>query len=465
MVEMIADAIRALPGIFASYVVPFFLAITLLVFVHEAGHFLFAKLFGMGVERFSIGFPPKILGKRIGNTEYVLGLTLLGGYVKISGMVDESMDTSRLDKPPEPSEFRAKPVWQRMIVISGGVAFNLALAVAIFTGLRMWKGETVIPAENIEAVFVAEGSVAYEMGLRTGDRLLAANGEPLERYEDFKSIEAVAADRFAITALRGADTLVAQGPEDIFTQINRRGPGLGVYIAPALLGGVMQDTPADSIGLQPGDRIVAMDGEEVRFWEEMTERVQASEGNPVTIRWRRPHPLQEGVFSTFEAQAAPALQDGNYLLGVYAADADRLAEEFGAVQRRFGPFAALAGGAGDTWTNARVIVVSLGRIVAGRENFRDNLGGPIMIAQVVNRAAAGGAALFWEIIALLSITLAILNILPFPALDGGHLVFLAYEGIVRKKPPLRLRIITQYAGMFLLLAFMVFLVFNDILRL
>ena len=272
--EMIVEIFRAIPGILLSYVVPFLLAITLLVFVHEMGHFLFAKLFGMRVDRFSIGFPPKILKKQIGETEYVLGATPIGGYVKIVGMVDESMDTDGLKEAPKPWEFRAKPVWQRMIVISAGVVFNILLAFAIFSGLRLSYGETTIPAENIETVFVADSSIAYDMGLRTGDRLLAVNGEPLERYEDFESIESLVADPFTVTALRGGDTLVARGPEDIFTQINRRRSRLGVHIAPAVLGAVMQDSPADSIGLRPGDRIVAMDGEEVRFWAEMTQRIQ-----------------------------------------------------------------------------------------------------------------------------------------------------------------------------------------------
>lgn len=463
--EIIVEIFRAIPGILLSYVVPFLLAIALLVFVHEMGHFLFAKLFGMRVERFSIGFPPKILKKQIGETEYVLGATPIGGYVKIVGMVDESMDADGLNEAPKPWEFRAKPVWQRMIVISAGVAFNVLLAFAIFTGLRLSYGETTIPAENIDAVFVADSSIAYDMGLRTGDRLLAVNGEPLKRYEEFESIESLAADPFTVTALRGSDTLVARGPEDIFTQINRRGARLGVYIAPAVLGAVMQDSPADSIGLLPGDRIVALDGEEIRFWAEMTGRIQAAEGSPVTIRWRRPDTSAAGAFSVSEARVAPVLQEDGYLLGVYGPGADRLALEFGAVQRRFGLFEAAGAGMGDTWTNARVIVLSLGRIFTGRENFRENLGGPIMIAQVINQAAEVGAGLFWEIVAMLSITLAIINILPVPALDGGHLVFLMYEGIVRREPSLRFRMVTQQVGMVLLLAFMVFLVFNDILRL
>lgn len=463
--EMIVEIFRMIPGILLSYVLPFLLAITLLVFVHEMGHFLFAKLFGMRVDRFSIGFPPKILKKQIGETEYVIGATPLGGYVKIAGMVDESLDTGDLDKAPESWEFRSKPVWQRMIVISAGVVFNMLLAFLIFTGLRLSYGETNIPADNIDAIFVADTSIAYDMGLRTGDRLLAVNGEPLERYEDFESIESLVADPFTVTVLRGQDTLLARGPEDIFTQINRRGPRLGVYIAPAVVGGVMQNTPADSIGLQVGDRIVSIADEEIRFWAEMTEYIRRTEGDQVMVRWQRPDSAGVDALPVYEALVTPVLREEGYLLGVYRPGADILAEEFGAVQRRFSLFEAVGAGIGDTWSNTRVIVLSLGRIFTGRENLRENLGGPIMIAQVINQATEVGAALFWDIVAMLSITLAIINILPIPALDGGHLVFLMYEGVVRREPSLRFRMITQQVGMFLLLAFMVFLVFNDILRL
>src|SRR5690606_39035832 len=151
----------------ASYIFWVILAIMILVFVHELGHYLFAKLFKMRVDRFSIGFPPKIFGKRVGETEYVIGATPLGGYVKIAGMVDESMDTDFAQSEPKPWEFRSKPVWQRLIVITAGVAFNVLLAFFIFAGLKLAYGEDYIPAENIEGVYVEENSLAYNMGLRT----------------------------------------------------------------------------------------------------------------------------------------------------------------------------------------------------------------------------------------------------------------------------------------------------------
>ena len=176
-----------------SYAFWVLLAITILVFVHEMGHFLFAKLFNMRVDRFSVGFPPKIFGKKIGETEYVIGATPLGGYVKIAGMVDESMDTDFTGSEPEPWEFRSKPVWQRIVVITAGVIFNVLLACIIFIGLKYVYGESYIPAENVRSVYVAEGSLAYEMGLRTGDRIVEVSGNEPERFSDLLDVQALLA--------------------------------------------------------------------------------------------------------------------------------------------------------------------------------------------------------------------------------------------------------------------------------
>ena len=163
---------------FLPYVGWVLLAIMILVFIHELGHFLFAKLFKMRVDKFSVGFPPKLIGKTIGETEYVLGLTPLGGYVKIVGMVDESMDTDQLSEEPKPYEFRAKPVWQRILVITGGVMFNIILADLIFISLTALYWKSYIPP--VGAVQVLEGSVAHTMGLRTGDLISAVNGKPVD---------------------------------------------------------------------------------------------------------------------------------------------------------------------------------------------------------------------------------------------------------------------------------------------
>jgi len=471
------------------------LAITVLVFVHELGHFLTAKYFGMRVERFSVGFPPTIFGRQRGDTEYVIGATPLGGYVKISGMIDESLDTDHVEEEPDPWEFRAKPVWQRIVVISAGVVFNAILAVVIFAGIQWSEGETYIPAQNVEQVYVEEGSVAYEVGLRTGDQILEVNGRAFERFEQISPSSVVASDSLTVTVRRDGETTRLVGPSNIITRLSRaqnsgQNAGMGYFpglgFLPSLIGNVQKDSPADSIGLRPGDRILAIDDDTVRFWQEMSHLIQESEGNPVSFRWRRPDSLatpdtaagpatlvrQTDGAAVFEATTTPMyLEDGDrYVLGVQSAGANpttqrMLYSELGVKEVAFGPGEAFVGGLRSVWENTRNIVVTLQRVITGRDDFRESLGGPVMIAKVTSEAADRGPVVFWRLVAILSVTLAIMNILPIPALDGGQLLFLLYEAVTRRRPSVRVRLVAQQVGMILLLGFMAFLIFNDILRL
>ncbi|MFW5972883.1 MAG: RIP metalloprotease RseP, partial [Bacteroidota bacterium] len=415
-----------------SYIFWVILAITILVFVHEMGHFLFAKLFKMRVERFSVGFPPKVFGRTIGGTEYMIGATPLGGYVKISGMVDESMDTDFEASEPQPWEFRAKPVWQRIIVITAGVVFNVLLAFFIFAGLKAAYGDDYVPADQIDAVYVADDSVADEMGLQTGDRIVAVSGQELERYDDLLGLEHLMSDPMTITVERDGERLTLTGPDDIMTQLNRAG-GFGISVHPSLIGSVRSNSAAAEAGLQPGDRIVALDGEPVRFWAQITEHMQAHGGDTLSVSYvRAPSDAVIAERSGGDLQTVevvPRQENDQYLLGVGVPTPEMLWAEYGREHRSYGPGEAVVAGLEDTWINSKVIVTSLARVFSGRENFRENVGGPIAIAQVTKQAADAGAFFFWKIVAMLSITLAIMNILPVPALDGGHLVFLIYEGI------------------------------------
>lgn len=471
----------------------FLVALTILVFVHELGHFLTAKYFGMRVERFSIGFPPTILGRTYGATEYAVGATPLGGYVKISGMIDESLDTDHVEEDPDPWEFRAKPVWQRIVVISAGVIFNAILAILIFGGITWSAGDTFIPAENVEQVYVEEGSVAYDVGLRTGDRIVRVNGEQFERFDQVTPSSLIAADSLTITVVRDGARETLVGPSNIISRLSRARddertsrylPGLGFQ--PPLIGGVVKGTPADSVGLQVGDRIVTIGGDTVRFWREMSAMLQEAEGAPVTVRWFRPDSLVGAREDTGVSTVVRKTADGRilgadvaadyseerdqYLLGVRGpagspVTRQMLFTEFGVRTISYGPAEALSAGVTETWTYARNIVVTLKRIIVGRDSLTDSLGGPVMIAQVTSEAASAGSIPYWRLVAALSITLAIMNILPIPALDGGQLLFLLYEAVTRRRPSARVRLVAQQVGMILLIGFMAFLIFNDILRL
>ncbi len=449
---------------YLPYILWVVLAIMLLVLVHELGHFLAARLFGMRVERFSIGFPPHVLRKKIGDTEFVLGLTPLGGYVKIAGMIDESMDTEFLEEEPKPWEFRAKPVWQRMIVISAGVIFNFLFAVLIFIGLKYTYGDTYIPADKIQHIYVEEGSLAYEIGLRTGDRIVAINGKPLKAWEDLFDLANLSSERITFTVERNGRQITLTAPEDLLTRLSQEGGPLafGVYIDPAVVVvRVLEGSPADSIGLKPGDRILSLDDQPVRVTREFIRIVEASQGRPLRIAWARRDSTEE---RTYTAVVRPMYRDGRYVIGVSIATVDRAPETIGVAYRKYSLLEAVVVGTREAFRNTVAIVQNLKKIITGKEDVRENLGGPIAVAQITAEAARQGGQQFWFIVAMLSITLAIVNILPIPVLDGGHLVFLLYEGITGREPSPRVRMIVQQIGMVLILLLFVFLIYNDIRR-
>lgn len=495
-------------------------ALSILVFVHEMGHFLTARLFGMRVDVFSIGFGRALVKRQIGQTEYKIGWLPLGGYVKIAGMVDESMDVpfklvpeldadgrpvldtngepvmvQELDakgKPiptesdPQPDEFRAKPVWQRMIVISAGVIFNLILAFVIYTGLAMAYGRAYTPAENVR-LDVRPGTIAAEMGLRAGDRVTAVNGEPVEDFEDVFTPTTLGADPLRLTVDRGGQAVEITGPDALMTRLSQAQRAaadageepsfLSLFGAepalPPVLASVATGSAAEAAGLRPGDRIVAIDGQPVQSWSRLTEAVTGSGGRALRVRWTSAdttavvngagEPVSvvatAGGVRTYEALVAPRQSGERYILGVLPDDAG-----LGVRYERFGLGEGIAAGYNQAVATTATYVGFMGKLFTGRESVRENVGGPIMIAQQSRQAAERGGASFWSFVAILSVALAVFNILPIPALDGGHLVFLIYEGIARREPSLKVRIAVQNIGFILIVALMLFAVFNDVSR-
>jgi regulator of sigma E protease len=451
-----------------SYVLPVILALGILVFVHELGHFLTAKMFKMRVEQFSIGFPPKVASKTIGETEYRIGATPLGGYVKISGMVDESMDAEFAASEPKPWEFRSKPVWQRMIVISAGVVFNLVLAALIFVGLKYAYGEDYVPADRVPAIYVEEGSVAHRIGFRSGDRVWAVNGENIERFDEILGLRSLAADQATFTVERQGQIQVLTAPEDLVTQLTRdRGSGIfgaGIYGEPYVqVLSVSEGGAGAEAGLQRGDKILLVDGYPVRVSSELIQGIKRSEGQELELTVDRE---TENGASQMVVTAQPQLVDGEYRLGIGVVTRDLIFDNPRIYEHRpYGMGEAIVAGFKSAWESTVATVQSFKKLATGRESLRENLGGPVIIGKVTKEALDRGWEQFWFIVAMLSITLAFINILPIPALDGGHLVFLAYEGIARKEPPLKLRMAVQQVGMVLILGLMAFLIVNDILRL
>lgn len=441
--EWIIDLLSTL-GIFAA-------ALLILVFFHELGHFLAAKVFGMRVERFSIGFPPRIWGFKKGDTDYQIGATPLGGYVKISGMIDESMDTEYLEEEPKPYEFRSKPVWQRIIVITAGVIFNMILAVMIYAGLAWTSGDVKVELDSVGGLYVAEGSVAEEIGFRNGDRIVGVNGERVPYLQDLVSPSQMTRDKVEFTVIREGREVTVALPDSALNTFGREGFISWANAIPSRIGSVLEGSPADTAGLRDGDRVLAINGDSVRFWAEVITLIQESDDTvSLTVDRGGQH------------QTVPVIRGSDTRIGIAPPAPVDL---FDVEQFNYGFLASLQVGVDKTEDTFTGIIQGFTKLLTGDISVRENLGGPVAIASVTREATdLGGMVGFWNITAFLSITLAIMNILPIPVLDGGHLMFLFYEGITRREPSARVRMILQQIGFVLIIALFIFVTFNDIIR-
>jgi regulator of sigma E protease len=409
----------------------------------------------MRVDRFSIGFPPRVFGKKIGDTDYCISATPLGGYVKISGMIDETMDADFVGTEPQPWEFRSKPVWQRIIVISAGVIFNVILAAVIYAGLAFTYGTQHIPAENVQQLYVAEGSLADKVGFQTGDRIISVNDREPEIYgiSQLITLPDITRSDLRFTVLRDNREVQISAPEDFMDQLSRDQNFLSIQNAlPSKTSSVIPGTPADDAGLQAGDEFIAINGEPIAFWMQLSSIISGSDGEIImTVR-------RNG--DVFDVPLTPSPETRT--IGIYPVDPF---DYFGVQYINHGVFSSMYEGGRMTYETMSAILTGFGRMLTGSISVRDNLGGPVAIASVTKEVTdQGGFFGFWMITAFLSISLAIINILPIPVLDGGYLVFLAYEGITRREPSVKVRMALQQVGLILIIGLFIFVTFNDIMR-
>lgn len=350
----------------STNIISFAIVLGILIFVHEFGHFLLAKLMGVGVEKFSLGFGPRILGKKIGMTEYMISAIPLGGYVK---MVGESPE-KELDESLLPLSFSHKGLLKRSLIVLAGPVFNLLLSVAIFF---------------------------------------------------------------------------------VFFQVS------GLPIMKPEVGEVQEGMPAHESGIRPGDRVVSVDGKPVTRWEEMADLIKKSSGRPLHIEILRDE-------STVLVKVVPKLlssrnlfgeQVEKYVIGITASGAVTVLE--------LNPFESAAQGVLQTWQIAKLTVLAIGKIITGTISAK-TLGGPIMIAQLAGQQAEAGIINLIFFIALLSVNLGIINLLPIPVLDGGHLLFFLIEAVTRRPLNLKMREVAQQAGIFVLILLMIYVFYNDIAR-
>jgi regulator of sigma E protease len=422
-----------------------------LVFFHELGHFLVARWFGVGVEKFSLGFGPRLFGRKVGMTEYIVSAIPLGGYVK---MVGEDPGADITDEERHLS-FTHKVVWQRMLIVAAGPVFNLILADLIYTGLFGVYGVNGLPP--VIGVIKAE-SPAAQAGLGYGDRVIAAGGKAVVLWNDIsEAIEASDGNPLALTLERSGDTRRVEITPEASTAQNLFGeevPSWAIGIGPIqepVIGGIQSGSPAEKAELKVMDRILAVGGTPLAVWGDVVTAVTGSEGEAVEL-----YLLRDGAELSLTIQ--PELMDGNegaWRIGI--------APYYEVVNKRLGFVGCITEGVGKTLFLGKLMVVGLVKMVKG--NIAADLGGPIIIAKMAGDQARVGISSLISFIAFISINLAILNFLPIPVLDGGHLVFFAIEWITGKPVNDKAREVAQQAGMFLLLSLMVYVFYSDITKL
>jgi regulator of sigma E protease len=394
---------------FLKTVLDFVVTLGVLVFVHELGHFLAAKLCGMRVDRFSIGFPPRAFGRKFGETDYCVSWLPIGGYVKIAGMVDESMDVEFLNKPAELWEFRSKPIWQRMIVLSAGVIMNLLLALVIFWAVHYFTGKTL--RETTEVGYVTEESAADRAGLKAGDRILAVNDRAVTAWEPMLDalFDSPAQGDVPLALHRsGRDTsLMVSGR--ILHDPGRTGFGLVPANTEIVVGSPEPGKPAERLGLKAQDVLLSINGIPIRDLQKVLSIVKRNAGKEITIEWRRENERMAGT-------TVPT-QDGHIGIPIgenYTGPRTHL---------EYTVLGALPAGAKYMVYVTISFADQMWQLVTGKVSFAQSVGGPIKIAQLASQSSDLGLLTYLSFVALLSINLAIINILPFPALDGGHLSF------------------------------------------
>jgi regulator of sigma E protease len=431
----------------------FLITIIILVFVHELGHFLAAKFCKMRVDKFYLFFD--FLNLRLfkfvkGDTEYGIGLFPLGGYVKIAGMIDESMDKDFISKEPQPYEFRSKPVWQRMLVITAGVIMNLLLAFFLFYIISLSRGETLVNTTDVG--YISKGSVGEKAGIQVGDKINSINGRKITHWEDIYSnvfIEGLGEDLNIDIERNGQKQTILIDKEKMRDVTDRK---LGIYPPhsdPRILG-VLAGRPAGALGLENEDIVTSVNGKNISHSQELVDMIRENAGKDVQLTWLRNGQEMSGTVRP-DADSTIGIQVGSYTGPV--------------TNITYNAITAIPEAGRRLWYyGIELFVKSMWKIIKGDIAFSKAVGGPIKIAQIAGQSAEGGIIPFLGFMAMLSVTLAVINILPFPALDGGHFVFLLFEAIFRRPVSHKVQIVVQNVGFIILMLFMVFVVYNDILH-
>lgn len=427
------------------------LSLSIMVILHEMGHFLTAKLFKTRVEKFYLFFDPwfSVFKKKVGETEYGIGWLPLGGYVKISGMIDESLDKEQMKQPPQPWEFRSKPSWQRLIIMIAGVTMNLILAVVIYIAMLAVWGEQYLPTKNVKYGITCD-SLAVEMGLRDGDKILSVDNNYIDDFAKIPA-EIIFESAKTIQVERDGKKENVVIPENFVAKLlKKKTPDFIGLRYPFIVGGFGNNSVAEKAGMKVNDRIIGIEQTYVDYFDQFRKEIVKYKNKDINVL------VQRG--SDTLALAMKVTPEG--MIGVRTVDVTSL---FQLQKHEYNVLQAIPAGAVKAYKAVGNYLKQLKLLFSPETKAYESLGGFIAIGNIF--PSEWDWQSFWGLTAFLSIILAIMNLLPIPALDGGHVLFLLYEIISGRKPSDKFLEYAQYIGMILLLALLVFANGNDIWKL
>jgi regulator of sigma E protease len=428
----------------------FLLAISILVIFHEFGHFIAARIFKTRVEKFYLFFNPwfSIFKFKRGETEYGLGWLPLGGYVKISGMIDESMDKEQMKLPAQPHEFRSKPAWQRLIIMLAGVIVNLLLAVVIYIGMLSVWGYDYLPTNEVTYGITVD-SLGYEMGLRNGDKIVSVDHIVVEDFMDIpKTI--ILEEATTIQVTRNNEPFEVRIPEGSISKlIKHKSPDFISVRIPFFVGAFTNDSKGKAAGILVEDQIIGLNDSVMTFFDQFRDEVQRHKNEMVRIT----------ILRNNDTLVVPVEVPAGGLIGVFPKSP---AEFLTFREKNYNIITAIPAGVFKAYEGTGNYLKSI-KLLFSQEKAYESVGGFIAIGNFF--PATWDWRAFWSMTAFLSIMLAVLNVLPIPALDGGHVLFLLYEIVFRRKPSDKFLEYAQVVGMVLLFGLLIWANANDIIKL